>query len=82
MDIEVINNLITFNVDGSGSYLLITEGDIIVNEPPQIKGIKFFGKIISYLHFGLALGGAVLFAAAVIVLLYLRYKRPDNRKIK
>ncbi|MGI6133418.1 MAG: hypothetical protein ACOYEC_03325 [Christensenellales bacterium] len=82
LDIEVINNLITFNVDGSGSYLLITEGDIIVNEPPQIKGIKFFGKIISYLHFGLALGGAVLFAAAVIVLLYLRYKRPDNRKIK
>lgn len=78
-DIEVINNRITFKIYGGGPYALITEGEIITNTPQEIKGINFFGKTISYLAFGLSLGGVVLLTAAAITLLSLKHRNTSDK---
>lgn len=81
LDIEVINNQITFKINGGGLYTLIIEGKQILPEiVDSISGIKIFGKTISWLAFGLTLVGVILFLALSIILLTLKNKKPTSDK--
>ncbi|MFW5780802.1 MAG: hypothetical protein ACOCWI_05065, partial [Bacillota bacterium] len=72
---QTINNQINFTINSAGVYAMIVEGEKIIEEEPQIRGLKVFGKVINWGAVGGSLAGIVVLAGGLITFLTIRYKK-------